>query len=476
MVDEQLDTPGGGMRTYADFARRSPIPARADGHTTTPRNSPPLVNASLPRTTGLLLHFDGEFTTLPDLVTAALTGRNYGWQPREFSTAIAHVARVIRGDNGQGGLAQEFGGLSYAVVFKGTDPSIPAEFKLPKQYRIDVNKASDAQIVAAVSTLVGVYTEQLEFSTDDNGDFNLSPYDVFLDTNGLPRHPGKHESDVDYSKRLLNRIKQLETAGTLQFVNTNPNTASGLFDFHPNQLFTFGADELQGLKIFFNTPSAPLTSGQIAAGGVGNCTACHAAPTFTDFGLHNTGATQIEYDNLHGSGAFAALNIPGLLTRLSNHDAYLPATPAHPDATGRFRAVPSASDPSLTDLGVWNVFANPDMPKPQATLWTMICQQETGSSHPLQLLGACNPNALLPKTIAIFKTPGLRDLSHGAPYIHTGQFDTLASVVDLYRTTSTLARAGQLRNGAKELKSVALTGADSDPLIAFLKSLNEDYN
>ena len=37
LVDEQLLTPGAGMRTYADFARRSPIPAREDGLTVTRR-------------------------------------------------------------------------------------------------------------------------------------------------------------------------------------------------------------------------------------------------------------------------------------------------------------------------------------------------------------------------------------------------------------------------------------------------------
>src|SRR6266498_1987945 len=49
LVDEQKGVSGGGNRTYADFARRSPLPPRADGKLTTPRNSPPLVNASLSR-------------------------------------------------------------------------------------------------------------------------------------------------------------------------------------------------------------------------------------------------------------------------------------------------------------------------------------------------------------------------------------------------------------------------------------------
>jgi cytochrome c peroxidase len=72
-------------------------------------------------------------------------------------------------------------------------------------------------------------------------------------------------------------------------------------------------------------------------------------------------------------------------------------------------------------------------------------------------------------------TPGLRDLSHSAPYIHNGQFDTLEDVIELYRTTSTLERARALRNGADELAGIALAPSDVSPLAAFLRSLNEDY-
>ncbi len=42
LVDDVLDAPEGGMRTYTDLARRSPLPARADGKTVAVRNSPPL--------------------------------------------------------------------------------------------------------------------------------------------------------------------------------------------------------------------------------------------------------------------------------------------------------------------------------------------------------------------------------------------------------------------------------------------------
>jgi hypothetical protein len=75
LVDDALSSPGGSMRTYADFARRSPIPARADGKSHAPRNSPPLVNSTLDRPDGILLHFDAEFSSIEELIAATFTGR-----------------------------------------------------------------------------------------------------------------------------------------------------------------------------------------------------------------------------------------------------------------------------------------------------------------------------------------------------------------------------------------------------------------
>lgn len=205
------------MRTYTDFARRSPIPARQDGKTVTIRNSPPLVNASLPRN-NFFMHADAEFISLVDLVKGTLTGRNFGWLPGEQDLAIAHVARVIREDNGNGNLAQEFGGLSYTILLTGTVPAIPHEFLLPEEFRIDVIQATDQQIFQAVSHLIAAYTENLTFSQDGEGNFNLSPYDVFLELNDLPRQPGKWESALSYSQRLLEKIERLESSGHLKFI------------------------------------------------------------------------------------------------------------------------------------------------------------------------------------------------------------------------------------------------------------------
>ena len=464
-----------GMRTYSDFARRSPVPAREDGKTVTVRNSPPLVNASLPRK-NFLQHFDAEFKTLQDLVESTLSGRNYGWVPGEAAQAIAHVARIIREDDGTSELAREFESLSYSTLLTGTDPNLPDEFVLSEEFRVDVATATDKELFEAVAKLIAAYTEDLAFSQDDDGNFNLSPYDVFLETNNLPQQPRKWEFDISYSKRLLRKIKRLEQRGQLQFVSENPNF-DGKFEFHPDQTFVFGEQQLQGMKIFFTRKHRRLQPSQLAEGKIGNCISCHAAPNFTDFKFHNTGIAQAEYDGIHGVGAFAQLDIPGLRQRNQSPDEFLPASEQHPNAKEPFRSVPLTTNAQLTDLGLWNIFANPDFPKPQIHIWRVLCKEALRdwfrSKH---IFRVCRPSYLLSRSIALFKTPGLRDLGHSAPYSHTGQADTLEDVIRGYINNSNLARSGDLRNGDTRISQIGLIEQDIEPLVAFLKSLNEDYN
>jgi len=461
LVDELQDEAGGGVRTYNDFARRSPVPARGDQATMTARNSPPLVGSTLRRDVPFMLHFDGEFPTTADLVRGTLTGRNFGWLPTEGAMAVAHIAAVIRNDDGTGELASEFeGSLPYRVAFLGTDPSIPAAVRIPPQYRIDVTQASDAQVLDAVAQLVAAYVESLLFSTDAAGANNGSPYDRFLRKNGLPRAPApaEGESKASYAARLRGLVQALKKPA---FVQAN----EGQFEFH-DQPFQFGATELEGLKIYLSVPGDVISAGQ----GVGNCVSCHVAPDFTDFRFHNTGASEQEYDALHGTGAFASLNIPDLATRTASFDAYLPPSPAHPTATGAFRSAPAADKPGYTDLGVWNVFANPDIPDPQSALTELLC---TEFQIPVE---TCTPDVLLPLTVGLFKTPTLRDLGQSQPFFHTGQIDSIEDAVQFYITVSTLARQGRIRNGAAELADIVIGQGDIAPLAAFLRSLNEDYS
>ncbi len=455
LVDEHFESPGGGNRTYADFARRSPIPAREDGKITAQRNAPALVNASLSRK-NFLLHFDGEFKTLTDLVKGTFTGRNFGWLPTERLQAIAHIAHIIRDDNGSGALAQEFGG-PYRVVLKGTDPSLPPELRLPKKFRLDVATASDAKILKTVARLVAAYVASLEFARDENEEFVASPYDVFLRNNNLPRRPAKKESDLEYNRRLRLLLENLSAP---QFVTE----VDGNFTTH-HLPFVFGSTELAGLKIFLREPSS--SSPVSLQGQIGNCLVCHPAPNFTDFASHNTGVAQEEYDAIHGAGKFSQLFIPDLSTRNADVEQFLPPASAHPDAAGPFFAIPSVENPNLTDLGVWNVFANPAHPQPQARL---------RASLSLIFGKHLSRRVLLAKTIGAFKTPGLRDLLHSAPYFHNGGKDTFSDVLQFYSDMSVLAREGKVRNDDPELSRINLAPGDIALLGAFLRALTEDYN
>lgn len=453
LVDDAIGADKVGMRSYADFAARSPVPSRADRGDTmtlTPRNSPVLVNASLPRSGPVLLHFDGEFTSLEQLVTATMTGRNYGWMPDEEAQAVAHIARIIRDDNGSDALGIDGGG-SYRRVLLGTDPGLPLALRLPASYRIDVRTAGDDELVAAVSRLIAAYVRQLEFSRDpQSGLYNGSPYDLFLQINDLPRKPQASESPQDYATRLL---RALDDGRALK----NVPAGTRVYQFHPGQKFEFGDSELAGLRAFLDPAKA-------------NCMACHAPPDFTDFGLHNTGATQDEYDALHGAGAFVALGIPSLTERGSDPAPYLPATARHPAYLGLFRDVPRADEPRATDLGAWSLFANSDYPLAQSALRSTLCKT-------LPAAAACNDDAqLLEHAIGTFKTPGLRDLAHSQPYLHTGREATLSDVVRFYQRSAVAARSGSLRNADPQLATVHVDEADVAPLAAFLRALDEDYH
>lgn len=442
LVDEHVDVRTAGMRSYADFSRHSPIPQRADDNTLTPRNSQSLVGIGRSR----LLHFDGEFASMTDLVTATLTGRNYGWLATEQAQAVRHIANLIRNDDGKDEIALQSGG-SYRRLLTGTDKIIPQPLRLPEQYRVDVNTADDAAILSGVAKLIAAYVDSLEFE-------HLSPYDRFLKINYLPATPHKGESDIEYSRRLRQALEKLTKP---KFVAAT----DGRFKFH-TQKFVFGSQELTGLKLFLAEPENKSQLKPVRS--TGNCIACHPAPHFSDYNFHNTGTSQVSYDKLHGAGTFTKLDIPDLTKRNRDFSAYLPATARHPHASGRFRAIPARNKLGQTDLGVWNVFANPDIPGPQTVLRQLLCEDD-----------ACRDADVLPTTIARFKTPLLRDLGHSAPYMHSGQFTTLEQVLAHYVSVSALTRAGQVRNGDTQLMSIHINSRDIGILVAFLRSLNEDY-
>jgi cytochrome c peroxidase len=520
-VDEFSSLIGATNRTYSDFLPRTPIPDRGDGQTLTIRNSRNMVDDFPPQRPPILLHGDGEFASADALVVSTLTGRDMGWLPTEQSKAIRHIAKVIREDDGQDELGQQYGG-SYAKLMLGTASDIPDKFRLAADFRINVSTATDRQIIDEIARLIAAYLNSLRLERTPDGVHSGSAYDMFLAKNNLPAQPAPGETDAAYSQRLLQQVEQLQNP---KFVL--PYERWLRFHLH---VARFGDQELAGLKLFLRQGAPPppklaakrispifllaalplfgmllgkkrsLISDWILAAAIslflcavmaaamgssaahaqaasnevshagavthtGNCFACHPAPEFTDGRFHNTGAAQEEYDALHGAGSFARLAVPSYAERSRQPNRYLPATPIHPRATGVFRAIPSASDPSATDLGMWNVFANPDFPEVQSQMRRLLC--DTGS---------CDPKRELPQTIARFRTPALRDLGHSWPYLHTGRMNTVEDVLHFYVRMSALASEGQLRNADPELTRISLDEQDIAALAAFLRSLDEDYD
>ncbi len=405
---------------------RNPVPDRGDGQRQTPRHAQGMIGALEPAAAGWgLLHWDGEFASVEELVKGAFTGRNFGWLPGEKALAVQHFAQVIRGDP------------EIAALVRRIDPQL--------------DTATDEQLLGAGATAMGAYLETFRFSRAESGVYNGSAYDAFLEANRLPQAPAPGEATIHYTRRLHEAVAGLKM---LRFID-DPARKLVLHD----QPFRFGELELQGMRIFFR---GTLGYGQNSSAG--NCAECHAPPRFTDFAFHNTGAAQDSYDAVHGAGAFAKLVIPTLAERAKDPDRWLPASAQHPQAKGVFRSGIAAEFPGQADLGLWNVYGNLDLPAPQPVI-----------ERKLNAEGRLTPDEVLALTLGRFKTPTVRDLGQSAPFLHDGRFRSIEEVLEFYRRMSDLAREGKLRNPPPEYHSMHLQPGDVAPLAAFLRSLNEDY-
>jgi cytochrome c peroxidase len=379
-----LDEDPQGMRAHADFFSRSWVPWRgADPRREELRNSPTILDAALmPR-----LHFDGEFGSLEDLVKGTLAGRPMGWLPGEQDQAFDRVYGIILKDTGEGS--------DYAGNYR-------ADFKAA--YGVDPGDLGKAEVIDRAAKAIADYMRTLKTG-------RTTPYDRFVQANGLNTRPAQGEAPKVFARRLLGNVVALEKKRALKL--------SG----------GFGPAAVKGLKVFLRTNGA---------GSTGNCVACHTPPLFTDFSFHNMGISQSEYDQVNGDGSFAELQIPAA-------EAQRPST--------QFREIPSKRKPGCADLGHWNFV---DL-----------------KSSPLRRAGESD-DQFLQRMIAAFKTPTLRNLAFTQPYMHTGGFSTIETALAELMRLSELARAGKVREGDEELAKIRITDADIPSLAAFLKTLNED--
>src|SRR5262249_39841474 len=122
-------------------------------------------------------------------------------------------------------------------------------------------------------------------------------------------------------------------------------------------------------------------------------------------------------------------------------DAWLPPTPIHPQAAGVFETPPSAARPGSVDLGLWNVYANPDFPQPQPGLQTILPQ----------LLGLAVPH---------IENPGLQGLQF--------RFDAIAGPPG---GTGVVQMAANLAGNGAGWETVATNTFDAGGNFAFTNSV-----
>lgn len=431
MVDQGLEIEGLGMRGYNDAAPRTPIWFRSqDKKSTTLRNTPALIGINSQYLPHSFVHFDGELDGIKATVLGNFTGRNMGWLSSEKSEAIKNIIKVLKEDNGEGELAGEFGG-SYRKILKGTDPTIESDFQLSKEYRIDLATATDEEIIKKVEEYVFIYVKNIDFSTDEDGNYNGSAYDLFLKENGIATGPKKDQSVGSYVADLRRAIAKLDKPS---YINAFTLTTHG-------RSTQFKEQELDGLKIFLNLKNNSRSM----------CLQCHMPPLFSDGLYHNVGISQNEYESIHGKGSLLEKKIPTLKEKETLKVTFLD--------------VPSAKDDRKVDFGAWNFFTSSKNSTFSNYMRSLFC------SSPLK----CDNEVISSRMVGRIKTPTLRNLGHSAPYFHNGSEKNLQGVLETYIRNSELVRKGELVNPAPQLGRMNLKESDLKNLESFIKSLDEEY-
>ncbi len=173
------------------------------------------------------------------------------------------------------------------------------------------------------------------------------------------------------------------------------------FDTYVEAVLNGGGDGLTAL-------TADEVAGLRLFIGRAGCVTCHASPLFSDGAFHNTG---------------------------------VPARPGQPTDNGWAAGQQSLASSEFGCASRWS----------DAT-------PEDCATRPAPVIGAEGG-------LGAFKTPSLRNVAGRAPYMHAGQFATLADVLNHYRA------APPAPMGQSALQPIALTDAELQHLAAFLATL-----
>ncbi len=251
----------------------------------------------------------------------------------------------------------------------------------------------------------------------------------------LPVQPMAGETEQQYNRRLSQLVETLTQSGLRRWDEWS-------FKYH-TQTFTFGATELAGLKIFLNAAAnaARMAHSMRETARLVTWRRIFRTSNFTIQAYRKKNMTRRTVAGRSLNWLFRGLPIGH-----SNFDAYLPVSANHPNASERFRHPAVAGSPMYADLGLWNVYLNPDIPNPQTNLSTVVCA----------IVQNCAVDQGLATTIAQFKTPTLRDGEDSQPYFHNGS-NEVSDVVEFYIKSSQLAHRAALRNAPLEFQGMSLS-------------------
>ncbi len=268
--------PGRAPRAFADSVPRSLTATKE----TTLRNTPTLFEAAR---AGRFGH-DGAYDSLERMIEDKLTGGLVGWSAADRPRALEFIALTLQHQ------APDHSARSYAELFASA-------------YGLDVAALGAEQAAAAA-------VRALADSVRDLRSSRTAVWDAFAEQNRIKKEPSAGEPAKSYAYGIESRLGNQE----------------GRLLIKRPESFTRAAAE--GFKLFDRVFAE---EGQSA----GNCVTCHTPPHFTDFSFHNTGITQLEYDGVHGEGAFTRYPLP-----------------AEPSADTR--SLPARTAPARADLGWWN--------------------------------------------------------------------------------------------------------------------------
>ena len=144
--------------------------------------------------------------------------------------------------------------------------------------------------------------------------------------------------------------------------------------------------------------------------GKGGCVSCHNTPTFSDNEFYNIGVPQIEV----------------------------------PDDKGRFQGIPKLLANIFNSSGIYS----------------------DSRADSTRLLSSLEPK---PEHLGSFRTTPLRNVALTAPYLHTGEFPTLASVIEFKNAGGTTNAF--LGRSAVPVESLYLNEREKEDLVEFLETL-----